>query len=59
MYFGTSWGYLCNRKQKHCIMVNTEYNLDFSAIVSSETSIETLLDIISDMGLEVTEVGRS
>ena len=38
-------------------MKNTEYNLDvLSSVVSSQTSFNTLLDMISDMGLEITDV---
>ena len=38
-------------------MKNTEYNLDtLSTIISSEASWQALVDMISDMGLEIKDI---
>ena len=38
-------------------MKNTEYNLDtLSTIISSEASLQALVDMISDMGLEIKHI---
>lgn len=38
-------------------MKNTEYNLEtLSAMISSEASFQALVDMISDMGLEIQDV---
>lgn len=57
--FGTSSIYLCSRKQmKPHIMKNTDYTLDTLGNVISSDSLQALLDMMDDLGLEVTEVSR-
>lgn len=51
---------LYQRNTKAGIMKNTEYNYNvLGSIISSETSLEALLDIIEDMDLEITGVRQS
>jgi len=41
-------------------MKNTEYNYDaLGSMISSESSLAELMDMIADMGLEITEVRTS
>jgi len=41
-------------------MKNTEYSLEkLSSMISSESSFDALLEIIGDMGLEVTEISKN
>ena len=40
-------------------MKNTEYNLDsLSSMISSESSLSALIDMMSDMGLEFDSASR-
>ncbi len=40
-------------------MKNTEYNLDtLSSVISSESSLSALLEMMGDMGLELDSVSR-
>ena len=50
--------YLCTRKQKQRHMKNTEYNLDTLTNVISTESLQTLLEMVCDLDLEVTSVAR-
>lgn len=41
-------------------MKNTEYNIDeLNTIISSESSLDTLFDLISDMGLEILDMHKA
>ena len=56
---GTSSIYLCSRKQENRpVMKNVEYTLDTLGNVISSDSLQALLDMMDDLGLEVTEVSR-
>ncbi len=38
-------------------MRNTQYNLDtLSNVISSESSLKTLMDMIGDLGLEILDI---
>ena len=51
--FGTSILYLCIRNKNHNVMRNTEYNLEkLASMISSESSLTALMEIMGDMGLE-------
>ena len=40
-------------------MKNTEFNLEtLSSVISAEVSLETLKDIIFDLGLEIKDIAR-
>lgn len=43
-----------HQKQKHKVMRNTEYALEkIASMISSESSLTALVEIIGDMGLEL------
>ena len=38
-------------------MRNTNYNLDkLTSVISSESSLQTLMDMIGDLGLEILDI---
>lgn len=52
--FGTSKPYLCIRNKKNKVMRNTEYALEkLASMISSESSLTALMEIMGDMGLEL------
>jgi len=41
-------------------MRNTEYNIEkLASMISSESSFSALLEMMGDMGLEITEISRN
>ena len=45
--------------KKHKAMKNTEYTpMDLSSMISSESSLSALLDMMGDMGLELDSASR-
>ena len=56
-YVGTSLIYLCIRNKTTDAMKNTDYILkSLDNIISSEGSLKDILDMIDDMGLEITGI---
>lgn len=56
-WFGASGGYLCTRNKNKEAMRNTNYNLDnLTSVISSESSLQTLMDMIGDLGLEILDI---
>jgi len=55
--------YLCNRKQrqtkKNNIMKSTEYDIQkLAAMISSDSSFTALVEMMGDMGLEITGIEK-
>lgn len=56
-YVGTSLIYLCTRNKITDAMKNTDYILkSLDHFISSEDSLKDILDMIDDMGLEITGI---
>lgn len=56
-YVGTSLIYLCTRNKITDAMKNTDYILkSLDNFISSEDSLKDILDMIDDMGLEITGI---
>ena len=54
--FRTRPFYLCIRNKTNDDMRNTEYNFDrLASMISSESSLAALMEIMGDMGLEVED----
>lgn len=46
-----------HQKQNKEAMRNTNYNLDnLTSVISSESSLQTLMDMIGDLGLEILDI---
>ena len=50
-------GLSLHQKQNKEAMRNTTYNLDnLTSVISSESSLQTLMDMIGDLGLEILDI---
>ena len=54
---GRKRGLSLHQKQNKEAMRNTNYNLDnLTSVISSESSLQTLMDMIGDLGLEILDI---
>ena len=50
-------GLSLHQNQHKEAMRNTNYNLDnLTSVISSESSLQTLMDMIGDLGLEILDI---
>ncbi len=60
LQFGTMSEYLCISKKKRHAMRNTEFTIEnLASAISSESSLSALVEMIGDMGLEITDMAVS
>lgn len=60
LQFGTMSEYLCISKKKRYAMRNTEFTIEnLASAISSESSLSALVEMIGDMGLEITDMAVS
>ena len=60
LQFGTMSEYLCISKKKLHAMRNTEFTIEnLASAISSESSLSALVEMIGDMGLEITDMAGS
>lgn len=55
--FGTIRAYLCIKSNNRIAMRNTDFTIEnLASMISSESSLSALVEMIGEMGLEITEI---